>query len=269
MVQFGYNILDRGVLLEPYISRYFLAILFVSPLLYASQKYCYSVELWSVREHVFYAKENDNKKPINSSCKIFHIGDYYSQRCGCFDRVRDVKGLEIYKKRYKGAYITKTKRSRFYCDNIDPHKESSSTPLKDLTPQVDSEKQPYKSYEVVQNRLMPNLTDKHFVQSKQDQLRFDLEKYKENTLKKYDTKTEDPSLLSGLHLLGGYSQYVAQSYKNREYTDYEYTIALEYNLLKDGYLDEKKKLQSEYKKSQVVTYQDLVNLEKSSYDEIF
>jgi len=55
----------------------------------------------------------EKRESYPKECKILDIGDYKALRCGCFDKIKDIKkNLHKYTK-YPNAYIVTTKKERF------------------------------------------------------------------------------------------------------------------------------------------------------------
>lgn len=94
-----------------YMKKYlaaFIIILFL-PLLFYAKDTCYSVALLSLSRNNML---KDNRYP--PSCKILHISNMLSVRCGCFDRYSKAAGLlKVLSKKYKSAVVLSTYKFRF------------------------------------------------------------------------------------------------------------------------------------------------------------
>jgi len=79
---------------------------------------CYSIELLSV--HKNHAKTLlENKKRYPQECRIMQIGEYFSVRCGCYERIKMAnEQLPRYHQVESKAFVTLTKRERFASDTV-------------------------------------------------------------------------------------------------------------------------------------------------------
>ncbi len=90
-----------------------VTILFLPLFLYAKDT-CYSVALLSIPKSSSYVLKSSMYPP---SCKILDISNMLSVRCGCFDDYSKAHNmLKIFSKKYKGAVILPTYKSRFKRD---------------------------------------------------------------------------------------------------------------------------------------------------------
>ncbi len=95
-----------------------LLIIFILSLEAKEHKSCYTVQLFSLPNSQTYRLELE-EKTIPSLCMVMEIGKKLTVRCGCFERIDEVKdSLKELKKEYKLAYIASTYKYRFENSNI-------------------------------------------------------------------------------------------------------------------------------------------------------
>ncbi|WP_297439953.1 hypothetical protein [Sulfurimonas sp.] len=225
-----------------YPKTFFIPLLFCSTL-FANES-CYSVSL--------YSSSQEQKFNFPSECKMLHIGNYYTLRCGCYkDNAQAKNALKNYKPKYKDAYVTLTRRSRF--------KEKIPKKVK---PRTSFE---YKyDFNATALTLLPKLSNA--VLSEDNSLKSSIKQYTK-LLQKQEEKIQTSSDFFGLSIDAKYDQYFSQDYINRDYTDYEYNLKIQYDIFKNGYYQHKKDKQLRLAKSKIFAYQNLINLQKFNLEE--
>jgi hypothetical protein len=178
---------------------------------------------------------------------MFHIGNYYTLRCGCYEQISQAQNrLQKYKKRYKDAYVTQTRRSRF----------EVKKPITAFEYKYDFNASAVSLFPKISNAVLKS----------KNSLESSIKQYTK-LLQREEQSINKGSDFFGLSVDAKYDQYFSQDYINRDYTDYEYNLKIKYDIFKNGYYQHKKEKEILLEKNKISTYQDLINLQKFNLEE--
>ncbi len=231
-----------------------------------AKNFCYSIELWSVLEKHYNKEVNGIYK---NECEVLKIGNYYSMRCGCNENKKDIKNIDLYKKQYKNAYIVKTLKSRFSNKHSIKNKKNILTIAKVknnviLSSKIDNIFTNQYSFNLSKDLYLPKIEEDLFLED--SNMLNSINLFSKNN-KKIINQITNTSDFVGFSIEGKYDQYAYSDYINREYTDYEYNFKLKFDFLKNGYYENKIKKNEQLNSSNVLYYQNLINLNKYNFDE--
>ncbi len=239
---------------------------FFSVLLFAAT--CPSIELWSLPEIDY--QENNNTIADNK-CHVLKLNAYMAYRCGCYNTTIDAENaLKRFKDSFPNAYIIQTRSSYFDGNESDLKRMDNTTlleynPLNNVIKKQDTQLppplKPFASKTLNFNDFNQSTTPNAY-----DIQRNALKKALQKELVEFENHMDEALFPKGLNFNGKYGQYVIQNYYQRDFTDYEHEMAINFEFFKDGYLEQRAEDKRRKAYANMLYSQSLALFSQSDYE---